>query len=156
MIVRRRLHNNNRSVGKIFLCLLEQYVCPIHRRFIVINLGLCKVFSGAGSLPHKSNRRVIDTSNGYAGPTNPNIDFLAKRTDGLLCSSFLNWKPRKQCLWIATGSQTLLVGGIPQAPFERMIASCGCAIFQTPLTRSIRPTPLPVLSNDASRRMALS
>ena len=37
------------------------------------------------SLLRKSNRRVIDTGNGCADPTNQNIDSFMKRTDGLRC-----------------------------------------------------------------------
>lgn len=39
----------------------------------------------AVSLLRKNNRRVVDTGNGCADPTNQNIESFTKRTDGLRC-----------------------------------------------------------------------
>lgn len=97
---------------KSLLSLLEQGVFSIYRCFIVIifpEQRFCCLATKytyhwivcwhqllppgknsytplrAVSLLRKSNRRVIDTGNGCADPTNQNIDSFTKRTDGLHC-----------------------------------------------------------------------
>ena len=114
MVVWGGFHYNNRLAGEELLSLLEQGDCSVYRCFIVINFSCAKILlSGdkthislnrlltsipatgqkfiytsplrAVSLLRKSNRRVIDTGNGCADPTNQNIDSFMKRTDGLRC-----------------------------------------------------------------------
>lgn len=50
-----------------------------------VNRGTYNSPFRAVSLLRKNNRRVVDTGNGCADPTNQNIESFTKRTDGLRC-----------------------------------------------------------------------